>query len=146
LLIVPEAFLEKSKEGLKQFMDNAVLTEPTMGDIYENFSWAKFFGGKYLATRQINPYDKAKRKNQIWMCPDGSFKSQIKVKGFASIDKKIKGDKSGTWEAIGTGPSGKLILHFKNLDAPLEIPTLLQDDQLFINEIRYFVMQNNSCK
>jgi hypothetical protein len=146
LLIVPEEFLELSKKGLMKFIDNAVLAEPTMKDIYENFSWADFYGGKYLATRQVNPYESAKRNNQLWMCPDGTFRSHIKVKGFASIDKKIKGNKSGTWEALGTGPGGKLLLHFKNLDQPLEVPTELRDDQLFINNIRYYVMQNNSCK
>ncbi|MBS0000188.1 MAG: hypothetical protein KFF73_14500 [Cyclobacteriaceae bacterium] len=136
LLIVPEAFLEDSKKGLQQFMDNSVLAEPTMGDIYENFVWADFFGGKYLATRQVNPYEKAKRNNQLWMCPDGSFRSYIKIKGFANIEKQIKGNRSGTWEATGTGPDGKLLLHFKKMAEPLEVPVELREDQLFIKDIR----------
>ena len=146
LLVVQEPFLEQAKTGLKQFMDNSVLTEPTMGDIYENFSWADFFGGKYLATRQINPYEKAKRKNEIWLCPDKTFRSVIKIKGFANVPKPVKGSKSGTWEATGTGSTGILRLYFKKMEQPVEVPTELRDDQLFINDIRYYVMQNNSCK
>jgi hypothetical protein len=146
LLITRESFLEKTKSGLKQFMDNSELSEPTLGDIYESFDWSDFFGGKYLATRQINPYEKARRNNQLWMCPDGTFKSYIKIKGFAEVPAKIRGDRSGTWEAEGTGPQGILRLYFKKLDQPVEVPAELRDDQLFINDIRYYVMQNNRCK
>ncbi len=146
LLVVPEPFLDQAKTGLKQFMDNSELSKPTLGDIYENFSWADFFGGKYLATRQINPYEKAKRKNEIWLCPDGTFRSNIKIKGFANVPKPVKGSKSGTWEATGKGSSGTLRLYFKKMENPVEVPTELRDDQLFINDIRYYVMQNNSCK
>lgn len=146
LLIVPEQFLKQARTGLKQFMDNSVLTQPTMGDLYENFSWAEFFDGKYLATRQVNPYEKAKRKNQIWLCPDGTFKSEIKIKGFANVSKPVKGNRSGTWEATGIGSTGILRLYFKKMEEPVEVPTELRDDQLFINDIRYYVMQNNSCK
>ena len=145
LLIVPEDFLEQSITGLKQFMDNSSLSMPTLGSIYENFAWAEFFGGKYLATRQVNPYEKAKRKNQIWLCPDGTFRSEIKIKGFANVPKPVKGNRSGTWEATGTGSTGMLHLYFKKMEEPLEVPTELRDDQLFINDIRYYVMQNNSC-
>jgi len=146
LLVVPEPFLEKAKAGLQQFMDNTVLSKPTMGDVYDDFVWADFFGGKYLATRQINPYEKAKRKNEIWLCPDGTFRSVIKIKGFANVPKPVKGSKSGTWEATGTGSLGILRLFFKKMDQPVEIPAELRDDQLYINDIRYFVMQNTSCK
>lgn len=146
LLVVPETFLEQAKSGLQQFMDNTVMSEPIMGDIYDDFVWADFFGGKYLATRQINPYEKAKRKNEIWLCPDGTFKSIIKVKGFANVPKPVKGSKSGTWEATGTGSVGILRLFFNKMEDPVEVPTELRDDQLYINDIRYFVMQNTSCK
>jgi hypothetical protein len=146
LLITRESFLEKTKSGLKQFMDNSELSEPSLGDIYENFAWSDFFAGKYLATRQINPYEKSRRNNQLWMCPDGTFKSYIKIKGFAEVPAKIRGDRSGTWEAEGTGPQGILRLYFKKLDQPVEVPAELREDQLFINDIRYYVMQNNRCK
>jgi len=146
LLITRESFLEDTKNGLKQFMDNTILSEPTLGEMYENFEWSEFFGGKYLATRQINPYEKARRNNQLWLCPDGTFKSYIKIKGFAEVPKKILGDRSGTWEADGKGPQGILRLYFKKLDQPVEVPAELREDQLFINDIRYYVMQNSSCK
>jgi hypothetical protein len=126
-------------------MDHTVLTEPIIGDIYEKFAWTEFFGGKYLATRQVNPYEKAKRKNEIWFCSDGTFRSVIKIKGFANVPKPVKGKKSGTWEASGTGSRGLLRLYFKKMEEPVELPAELRDDQLFINDIRYYVMQNNAC-
>ncbi len=146
LLITLDQYLEKTKAGLRQFMDNSTLSEPSMGDIYENLDWTDFFENKYLATRQINPYEKAKRKNQLWLCPDGTFRSYIKIKGFANISKQIKGNRTGTWEAEGIGRSGTLRLYFKKMSESVEVPTELREDQLFINDIRYFVMQNDACK
>ena len=146
LLITLEPYLEDTKAGLKQFMDNSILSEPSLGDVYENFDWTDFFGNKYLATRQVNPYEKAKRKNQLWLCPDGTFRSYIKIKGFANVSKQVKGNKSGTWEAEGIGREGTLRLYFKKMNDPVIVPTELREDQLFINDIRYYVMQNNACK
>ena len=146
LLIVPEQFLENSKSGLQQFMDNTEFTKPSMGSIYDDFNWSDILKEKYLATRQVNPYEKSKRNNKLWLCPDGTFKSTIKIKGFGTVDKKIKGNKSGTWEAKGIGQTGVLTLKFKNVTEPLEIPLELREDQLFINNIRYYVMQNTSCR
>lgn len=146
LLVVPEPFLEKAKAGLQQFMDYTVMSEPTMGDIYDDFVWADFFGGKFLATRQINPYEKEKRKNEIWLCPDGTFRSVIRIKGFANVPKPVSGRKSGTWEATGTGSTGILRLVFNKMEDPVEVSTEIRDDKLYINNIRYFVMQNTTCK
>lgn len=142
LMIVPEFMYEKSKAGLISFMDNSRLGEPSLGSIYENFNWSEKLKNKYLATYLSNPY--VKKNNQVWLCADGSFKSKIQQKGFGDLSKKYKGNKSGTWESKGIGPTGQLMLYFKKAD-PIAVELELKDDKLFIQGSRYYFMEYD-CK
>ncbi len=143
LAITPEYIYEEVKKGLITFMDNSTLGEPTLGSIYENFNWPEKLKNKYLATYLSNPY--VKKKNQVWLCADGTFKSKIQQKGFGDLSKKYKGNRSGTWEGRGIGPNGKLILHFKKAD-PVTVELEIRDDKLYIGQDRYYVMENTNCK
>lgn len=142
LMITPEYIYEESKKGLIQFMDNSTLGEPTLGSLYANFDWPEKLKGKYLATYISNPY--VKKNNQVWLCPDGTFRSKIQQKGFGDLSKKYKGSKSGTWEGQGIGPTGELILHFKKAD-PVSVSLELKEDKLYINGNRFYVMEHK-CK
>ena len=53
--------------------------------------------------------------------------------------EEYKGKSKGTWETAAVGPNGKLTLHFDKLP-DLELDLRIEDDQVFINSKRYFLM------
>lgn len=142
LMITPEYMYEESKKTLIQFMDNSRLGEPTLGSLYANFDWPEKLKNKYITTYISNPYVKV--KDQVWLCADGTFKSKLQQKNIGNLSKKQKGNRSGTWEGKGVGPTGELTLHFKKAE-PLNVKLELKDDRLFINGHRFYVMEHN-CK
>ena len=142
LMITPEDIYEESKKGLITFMDNSRLSQPTLESMYGNFNWPEKLKNKYLTTYISNPY--VKKKNQIWLCADGTFKSKIQQKGYGELSKKLKGSKSGTWEGKGIGSKGELVLNFKKGDSII-VTLELDDNRLFIEGNRYYVMEHN-CK
>jgi hypothetical protein len=142
LMITPEYMYEESKKALIQIMDNSTMGEPTLGSLYANFEWPEKLKNKYITTYLSNPYVKA--KNQVWLCADGTFKSKLQQKNIGNLSKKQKGNRSGTWEGRGVGPTGELTLNFKKAE-PLTVILELKDDRLFINGHRFYVMEHN-CK
>jgi hypothetical protein len=142
LMITPEYMYEKSKKALIQFMDNSSMGEPTLGSLYANFDWPEKLKNKYIATYIKNPYVKA--RDQVWLCADGTFRSKLQQKGIGNLSKKHKGNRSGTWEGRGIGPTGELTLNFKKA-APINVQLELKDDKLFVNGHRFYVMEHN-CK
>ena len=142
LMITPEYMFEESKKTLIQFMNSSTMGEPTLGTIYANFDWPEKLKNKYITTFISNPYVKV--KDQVWLCADGTFKSKLQQKNIGNLSKKQKGNRSGTWEGRGIGPTGELTLHFKKAE-PLNVMLELKDDRLFINGHRFYVMEHN-CK
>lgn len=142
LMVTPEYIYEESKEGLISFMDKSLLTEPSLGTLYDDFDWAEKLKNRFIATYISNPY--VKKNNQVWLCADGTFKSKIQQKGFGDLSKKYKGNGSGTWEGRGVGPTGELILNFKKAE-PVTVKLEIKEDKLYVEGERYYFM-DHMCK
>jgi hypothetical protein len=143
LLGSPQNF-EALKQGVIDMSDHTEFVEPSDQGFYDDFDWNEFLAGKYLASYEFKPG--AKSENELWLCPDGSFRSKLKRTGLLKEDAKaFQGKQTGTWETPSVGPNGKLILHFsKQGDITLDL--LIDDDRIFLNERKYFVMISDQCK
>jgi hypothetical protein len=143
MLIGAAQSFEENKKSLIQFCDNTTLSEPTMVSIYDNFDWAKLFSGKYITTYISNPY--AKKKNELWICGNGTFKTNIKQKNIGNAPAEYKGSKKGKWEVTGKGPATDLILSYEKA-SPVTIHCEINDDKIYLNGERYYLMEYNECK
>jgi hypothetical protein len=143
MLVCSPDYYESFKKGLMDFMNTTVLNEPSLGSIYDQFDWSEFLSSKYLATYISNPY--VKKNNQVWLCPDGTFKSKIQQKGLGDIPKEYKGSKSGTYQVQGKGSTGELILHFQKGE-PISVKAEIREDKIYLNGNRFYAMENKECK
>lgn len=143
MLICSPAYYDSFKQGLTDFMNTTVFSEPSIGSIYDQFDWTAFLSAKYLATYVNNPY--VKKNNQLWLCPDGTFKSKIQERGLGDLPKEYKGNKSGTYQVSGKGPEGELILQFKK-GSPVTVKAVIRDDKIYLNGDRFYAMENKECK
>jgi len=143
LLIAPENFYNSFKDGLMSFADNTTFEEPSLDNIYQNFNWPEFLNNKYLATYDSNR--DYKRDNQLWLCPDGTFRIRIKNKNWGSVPQAYQGTNTGVYEVKGIGPKGEISLEFKKLD-PITIDVEIKEDKIYVNSSRFYVMQNTECR
>jgi hypothetical protein len=143
LLSSPQNF-EKLKSGLIEMSDNTIFVEPSLKSIYDNFNWKEFLSGKYLANFDFVPGSKS--ENEIWLCPDGTFRSKIVKKGLLKDEaKEFQGKKKGTWDTSSMGPKGILTLNVDKIgEVSLELG--IDNDRIFLNDKRYFVMYTDECK
>ena len=58
--------------------------------------------------------------------------------------KGYKGKKSGTWETTSVGPTGTLILNFKNLPS-IEVELEIKDEQIYLNDKRHYAIAATNC-
>ena len=144
LLIAAPQNYEELKKGLQEFVDNMTFEAPSQVSIYASFDWHKYLSNKRL--QNYTPAQKGKAENTIWLCENGAFNMALKRTGSLKHDaQEYKGKSKGTWESTSVGPSGKLLLHFAKLP-DLEIDLLIENDQVFINDKRYFLMYGATCK
>ena len=143
-LLAPVEKYEDYKENFDQLIASSSVVEPTIGTLYGDFNWPEFLKSKYLMS--YLSIDKYREQNEVWLCPDGTFKSKIKNKGALAIEKsEYVGKKKGTWRAEGIGETGKLFLTFSK-NTPLELKMEIKDDKIFVNGGRFFALENNQCK
>lgn len=143
LMLCPENYYVAYKKGLQEFCDNTLFEEPSLQNIYQNFDWKEFLSNKYLATFASNTM--YKRDNQLWLCPDGTFKIRIKNKNWGSVPNEYQGNNSGTYEISGIGTTGEILLKFKKLEA-VPIAVEIKDEKIYVNGDRFYVMENTDCK
>lgn len=134
---------EAARKSLMQLVDNSKLSEPRNVSIYEGFDWTEFLTNKVVMSYES---DETKRKlNEVNLCKDGTFQSDIKRKGLLKGDlKEYQGKKKGRW-SIGKGQTATLILEFDK--APkAEIQMRIEDEIVYANGARHFVATSESCK
>ncbi len=140
LLQAEAGIFEELKKEMMAMVDRVELKEPGMANIYEDFDWHEFMTGKYLMAYDQKNYKSNYNTNELWLYADGQFKSRVERKGLVDEKKgEYWGKNKGSWEIEGTGQEGKLILNFKKHE-PLHIDLLIEEDKVFLNEQRYFVM------
>jgi len=123
-------------------------TEPSNVSIYADFNWKEFLSDKMLiALIGIESGSQSGTKeNVIHLCKDGTFKSNIKKKGMMKeFNPGYQGNQSGTWSTESVGDNGVLKLDFKKL-APVEISMTIKEEQIWINNERYFAAVSDRCK
>lgn len=145
--------LLRSQSGIKDqyinvlpdFFKSISFFDPTTLGPYDLFDWKEYLNGKYLAMYDSKPG--SQETNEIWLCPNGTFKAKIKRKGlFKEEIGKYKGKQSGTFEVSGIGTTGELILRFRKLDEIRVDLEIKENNLIFLNENRFFVAENLRCK
>ncbi len=144
LLLCSSQNFDALKKGVIEMSDNTEFVEPSDKGFYDDFDWKEFLSGKYLASYEYEPG--AKSENELWLCPDGTFRSKLKRTGLLKEEAKaLQGKQKGTWETSSVGPEGELVLHFAKQD-DVELDMLIDEDRIFMNERKYFVMLSDQCK
>ena len=137
---------EAAKTDLSKMMKNTALVEPYLQNLHDNFDWSEFLNEKYLYSYL---YDGVQQKsNNLWLCPDNTFKLELKRKGAAIVknNRKYYGKTSGSWSVEGMGPKSKVTLDFnKDLD-PVTFEIEIRVNKIYINGDRHFTVKNNDCK
>ena len=143
LLGAPQDFV-KMQKALYEFMDNITWVEPNLQADYGDFNWSEYLSGKHLLNYDYVP--NAKSENDLWLCPDGTFTTKLKRGGLLKDQaQQYKGNKKGTWVTSSTGQNGVLTLNFEKLD-PLQVTLKVDDDRIYLNDKRHFVMKATVCK
>ena len=143
LLGAPQDF-EKMQAALYEFMDGITWVEPNLEADYGDFNWQEYLSGKRLLNYDYVPNSKS--ENDIWLCPDGTFTTKLKRGGLLKDQaQSYKGTKKGRWETSSQGQTGILTLNYEKLD-PLEVSLKIDDDRIFLNAKRHFVMKATVCK
>mgnify|MGYP006921587000 CR=1 FL=1 len=143
LLICPTNELEEMKKVLDSFIKSVTFVPPIMSDMNVGFDWNLFLASKHLIS--IDNVVGTKSVNELWLCPDGSFKSNLKRTGLVKEQLgKYKGKKKGTWKTNSVGATGVLILEFEKLPA-VEVDLKIEDDKTFFNGRRHMVLNATNC-
>jgi len=143
LLGAPQDF-DRMQKALYEFMDNITWVEPNLLADYGDFTWSEYLSGKHLLNYDYVP--KAKSENDLWLCPDGTFTTKLKRGGLLKDQaQKYKGTKKGSWSTSSAGQMGVLILNYEKLP-PLEVTLKIDDDRIYLNDKRHFVMKATVCK
>jgi hypothetical protein len=143
LFAAPQDF-DKLQKSLYEFMDAISWVEPNLEADYGDFSWHEYLSGKHLLNYDYVP--NAKAENDIWLCADGTFTTKLKRGGLLKDEvQSYKGTKKGTWTTLSTGQNGLLTLNYDKLP-PLEVVLKIDEDRIFLNEKRHFVMKATVCK
>lgn len=138
---------KRLQKDVQKFADDISFVEPSLLDIFDNFDWQEFLTNKYGVTYES--YQNYKKENHIWLCSDGTFRTQLNRKGKLAQSEKgdYSGKNSGEWKAEGIGAKGQLILNFsKKGMEPIQVDLLIEENKIYMNGERYFIMDNQDCK
>jgi hypothetical protein len=144
ILLSPVKKYEEYEKNFNQLLASSVVEAPSLETIYSNFNWAEFLKSKYLMSYLSST--QYTEQDELWLCPDGTFRTKIKSKG-KLVPKKspYKGNTKGTWKAEGVGEMGSLILSTsKGQSETLNME--IREDKIFINGGRFFTLEYNECK
>lgn len=145
VLLTPEKYLEEQRQTLIQLADDLSFSQPKIVDLYDDFNWASYLPGKYFVQYENRPGSKA--VNELWLCPDGSFKMKLKRKGLVKDEVgDYKGRTKGRWridEDMGQHTTLYLVFDRKPLVA---IDARIEDDKIYFNDLRHYAMMYNKCR
>ncbi|MEK6479581.1 hypothetical protein WJR50_18695 [Catalinimonas sp. 4WD22] len=138
--------MPKAGQSQEEFMQSLVFEKPDPSAAREPFDWQAFLPDKHIFTyyhAQSDPH-----KSNLYLCPDGSFSSDISRKGALEAWKQYAGRQKGTYEfePLENG-TAQLTLRFKKEKLPpLQVNLMMEDNKLFMNEVRVMAVANTDCK
>lgn len=136
--------IENVKKALQTFVDNTVFQQPSTESPYAHFDWKKFLDGKILLAMGYDA--NSKRIDEVDLCADGSFRSDITRTGiFKGQAKGYQGKKRGSWHVASHGEKAVITFTFEKLpDVNIELEA--RDEEIYIKGTRYFVGESERCK
>jgi len=130
-------------KALQSFVDNTGFTQPSTKSPFIGFDWKPFLSGKILLA--IGDGSQGKRVDELDLCADGSFRSDITRTGiFKDQAKGYQGSKKGSWKVVSKDNKAVITLSFSKLP-PVDIELEAKDEEVYIKGIRYFVGESERC-
>ncbi|GJM30535.1 MAG: hypothetical protein DHS20C17_31700 [Cyclobacteriaceae bacterium] len=143
-LMVGASRAEYYGDVLNKLAANINFFQPTITEYYGDYEWPQELKGKYMVTYERGAG--SNKQNHLWLCEDGTFKSQIKRKGgLKGSTGDYKGKLTGTYTIEGTGATGRIQLDFEKL-TPLQLPLEIKDEVIYMNGLRYSISGHDQCK
>ncbi|HEY5748782.1 MAG TPA: hypothetical protein VIU12_22085 [Chryseolinea sp.] len=137
--------IENVKKTLQTFVDNTVFQQPSTESPYAHFNWKKFLDGKILLAMGYDA--NSKRIDEVDLCADGSFRSDITRTGiFKGQAKGYQGKKRGTWQVASRGEKATITFTFEKNLPDVDIELEARDEEIYIKGTRYFVGDSERCK
>jgi hypothetical protein len=137
--------LENVKRAVQSIVDNTTFSTPSTDSPYKNFDWKKFLSGKVLL--MIGYEGSSKKEDQVSLCSDGTFKSDITRTGiFKDQSKGYTGRKSGKWDVKSEDQKATITFTFEKKLAPVVVEIEAKDEEIYVKGQRYFVGVSEDCK
>lgn len=138
--------MPKARQSQEEFMQSLAFEKPDPNAAREPFDWQAFLPDKHIFTYYAmrgNP-----NKNNLYLCPDGTFTSDISRKSMVEALDNHTGRQKGTYELnVKDNGTADLILNFKKKKLPpLQVNLMMEDDKLYMNEVRVMAIMNTECK
>jgi hypothetical protein len=144
ILLAPVSRKDEFKNNFDQLVASSHVEAPSIATIHGDFNWPEYLKTKYIMSYVSQT--KYTEQNEIWLCPDGTFKSKIMSKGMLKVESsEYKGRRTGTWTAEGIGEKGSVTFTFAK-KPPVTVELEIKDDKYFLNGVRIFVLENKNCK
>jgi hypothetical protein len=136
---------EEVSKAAKEFLANATFDTPREIDPYEDFDWKEFLSNKMLIV--YNDFQGGNQSTRVNFCGDGSFNAKVKKKGIMKdFNPEYKGNMVGTWSVESNNVEAVVSLTFSKKDlSPLTVQMKFKDEELYVNEERFYASRSEKC-
>lgn len=145
LAVSQEDNFDKVSKAAEEFLANATFNTPREIDPYEDFDWKEFLSNKLLIV--YNDFQGGNQSTRVNFCEDGSFSAKVKKKGIMKeFNPQYKGNMVGSWSVESNNSEAVLNLTFSKKDlAPLTFQLKFEDEELYVNEERFYASRSEKC-
>ena len=135
---------ENVKTALQAFVDNTIFSKPSDESPYVDFNWKEFLSEKVLLA--FGYENNSKLEDEVSLCADGSFRSNITRTGiFKAQAKGYQGKKQGKWDVKSNGEKATITFTFDKLP-PVDVEIEAKDEEIYVKGQRYFVGNSDECR
>ena len=137
---------DEVSKAAEEFLARASFDAPREIDPYLDFDWKEFLSNKLLIV--YDEFQGGEQKTRVNFCEDGSFEANIKKKGLMKdFNPEYKGKMVGSWSVESKNSEATLNLTFSKKDlSPLTVQLKFVNEELFVNDERYYASQTEKCK
>jgi hypothetical protein len=146
LAISQEDNYDEVSKAAEEFLANATFDAPREIDPYLDFDWKEFLTNKLLIV--YDEFQGGEQKTRVNLCADGSFEANIKKKGIMKdFNPEYKGKMVGSWSVESKNSEAVLTLTFSKKDlSPVVAQLKFVNEELYVNDERYYASQSEKCK